>query len=167
MLWPHQEWEQSLFSSAALESLLYLQSFLHFNCGGLEVGWGGCLGELGLVGEMSLHPAWVCPPLAVRSPVALGLQLLPNLADGMLVREGWSIQVGRLRVQSLQPACFLGLISRSPLLSFKSPFSPLTPVLSPRSRWVRLPAGTPPKKKMPRRRQKKGIREAGREWGCG
>lgn len=40
MLWPHQEWEQSLFFSAALESLLYLQSFLHFNCGGLEVGWG-------------------------------------------------------------------------------------------------------------------------------
>lgn len=40
----------------------------------------GCLREVGLAGETLLHPEWVCPPLAVRSPVALGLQLLPNFS---------------------------------------------------------------------------------------
>lgn len=71
---------------------------------------GEGLGELGLAGETLLYPLWVCPPLVVRSPVALGLQLLPNLAGGMFVRAGLCIQVGRVRVRSLQPLRFKGLI---------------------------------------------------------
>lgn len=70
---------------------------------------GEGLGEQGLVGETLLHPVWVCPPLAVRSPVALGPRLLPNLPGGMFVKEGLCIQVGRVRVRSLQPLRFEGL----------------------------------------------------------
>lgn len=70
---------------------------------------GEGLGEQGLVGETLLHPVWVCPPLVVRSPVALGPRLLPNLPGGMFVREGLCIQVGRVRVRSLQPLRSEGL----------------------------------------------------------
>lgn len=86
MLWLDQEWEQPLFSNAALGSLLHFQTSLHLNCG-VELELGDGWGDF-------MSPSVGCPPLVVRSLVALGLQQLPNLANGMFVEEGSSIQDG-------------------------------------------------------------------------
>lgn len=62
--------------------------------------------ELGLVGDPLLGPVWVCPPLVARSPVALGLGLLPNLPrclSGKIRASRW----GRCRYSHCDPM-FLG-----------------------------------------------------------
>lgn len=50
-------------------------------------GWGASR-RAGIAWGHLDRPVWICPPLAVRSPVPLGMWLLPNLAGGMFVPPG-------------------------------------------------------------------------------
>lgn len=50
---------------------------------GASRGWGA-----GIAWGHLDRPEWICPPLAVWSPVPLGMRLLPNLAGGVFVPPG-------------------------------------------------------------------------------